>query len=354
MSKSDNLKKIITANLRIYSPGDKIPSRNFLKNKYNASRATIDKIIESLQREGYLFSVKGSGTFLTEKLFVDNNRDISNWGVILPNVASDICPLFLRGIEDFAHEHLIHIIVCNTDNDPAKEKECLLRLAEAAVSGIISIPPILPENNFPVYRQVIDQNIPFVFCVRFIEGLEHIPYVASNDFYGGYLAAKHLINCGYKNIGFISRHHYRTSIDRFCGYTAALHESNMSSIPGHSLLRFDEVEDLRAFYSSAMSLKTPPDAFVCLNDSVAMLLYQVIKESDKAISENIGVIGYDNTNICELLSPKLTSMEFKNYEMGKKAAVTLYKIINKIPDCPDTQLLQPEVVVRESCLGPDD
>lgn len=353
MSKSDELKVLLLDSFRFLAPGTRIPSRNFIRNKYNVSRGTVDKVIDELISDNILYGIKGSGTFISSDSSLDLKNEIINWGVVVPNIMEDICPVFLRGIEDFAQKHSINTIICNTDNDPNKESEYLIRLINTQASGIIIIPTIIPGNNIKTYERVINSNIPFVFCCRFLQGLEHIPFVASNDFYGSYLATKHLLEMGYLNIGFISRYQYQTSIERYCGYTAALLEAGIEPNPDQVILKLNNVEkDLNKFFVASRALKNPPDAFLCHNDRIAMSLFNTLSSCGIKVSDNIGIIGYDNTSLCDLLNPKLTSVDFKNYEMGLKAAEILYKTSNDgTSDFIKTNVLQPSLVIRESCLG---
>ena len=61
------IKKLILSS----KEGSRIPSRNFLSRKYQVARNTIDKAITELEQEGYLNSVKGSGSETINKI-IDN------------------------------------------------------------------------------------------------------------------------------------------------------------------------------------------------------------------------------------------------------------------------------------------
>lgn len=313
----------------------------------------MDKAVAELIDEGVLYSVQGSGTFVAIR--DEEKTGVISWGVVVPNIMDDICPVFLRGIEDFAQKLSINIVICNTDNDTDKEAEYLQRLADSGARGIIIIPTIIPASNHMIYKQLERRNISYVFCNRSIDSMEHVPFIASNDFYGGYCATKHLIKMGYRRIGFVSRYHYRTSMNRFYGYTAALLEAGLAidrSIVAAELPNFQK-NGVRNFLDKVLSLPSPPDAFFCHNDDVAVSLCRELVCRGKRISQDIGVIGYDNTNVCQALEPKLTSMAFRNYEMGAKAADILYDLTcGRKFEGFNTFVFQPELVIRSSCLGP--
>jgi DNA-binding LacI/PurR family transcriptional regulator len=94
------------------------------------------------------------------------------------------------------------------------------------------------------------------------------------------------------------------------------------------------------------------DAVFCFNDKVTQGVYQAIGEAGQRVSDDIGVVGFDDSDICEKSTPAVTSIANKILEQGTKAAEVLYKQINN-EDLSDFQfyLLHPDIVVRESCLG---
>lgn len=355
MTKYRLLKETLYQQIQDMPPNARIPSRHFLCKKYCLSRATVDRALQEMTEEGALYSIRGSGTFVSPRFVETRGSHVMSWGVVVPNIMDDICPVFLRGIEDFAQKLAINIVICNTDNDPEKEAAYLNRLADSGVRGVILIPTIIPSGSRTVFRQLERRGIPYVFCNRTIDGMEHIPFVSSNDFYGGYCATKHLIDNGYRRIGFISRYHYRTSMNRFYGYTAALLEAGLSidrSIVVSELKDFQNA-GVDAFLEMVFRTERPPDAFFCHNDDVAAQVCAAIRARGKRIPQDVGVIGYDNTNVCETLEPKLTSVAFRNYEMGNKAAEILYDLIcGKRLRGFNIFVFQPELVIRSSCLGP--
>lgn len=84
MGVSDRVKNSISQDIEagIYKAGSRLPTRMNLMKKYNISRATIDKVIKQLQKEGQLHSTQGSGTFVAQPtqrqphLYVILNTDI--------------------------------------------------------------------------------------------------------------------------------------------------------------------------------------------------------------------------------------------------------------------------------------
>ncbi|MCM0649355.1 GntR family transcriptional regulator [Clostridium swellfunianum] len=350
------IKRNIIEEIKSMSPNERIASRTDMVKKYNVTRTTIDRAISELIGEGYLYSLNGSGTFVSEREVkaiqqLDEGQAIS-LGIILPNIMNDAYPGILRGIGDVASVNDVNVIICNSDNDADKQAKQISKLIESGVKGLIIVPAISEKKDINSFRLLKERKIPFVFCNRGVDDIE-APKVMSNNFYGGYIATKHLLENGYRNIAYVSRFMYSASVERYQGYVSALYEAGAEL--NEELVVFEETsgEEKHGYNSTKMLLSKDkgkrPDAIFCFNDDIAMGAYEAITEAGLAIGEDVGIVGYDNTSICEMLPAKLTSVRFKTYETGTKAAELLISKMNgeMIPN-NKIVVLQPELKMRES------
>lgn len=202
------IKKLILSS----KEGSRIPSRNFLSRKYQVARNTIDKAITELEQEGYLNSVKGSGTYVTGRF----SRNI-NIGVILPSLMGDVYPQFISGIEDYATANHINVVLLSSESIPEKQKRNVYQMIEMEADGCIIIPIINSEMSFETLDLLKKKKIPFVLCNRSIDGL-NAPFVGTNNHYGAYMATKHLIEGGCRRLSYLSQRKYSTSISRYNGF----------------------------------------------------------------------------------------------------------------------------------------
>jgi DNA-binding LacI/PurR family transcriptional regulator len=334
---------------------EQLPSRPELCKKFDAARLTLDKAINELVAEGVLYSRKGGGTYV-----VGGNGGLAihagtNWGVIVPDVTDLLYAKIVRGVENVAQSYGINIILCNSDSDFDKQEQYIKRLNYSGVSGLIIVPVVSGENrrNYLLDSQLAELKVPFVFCSNSAYGI-NAPTVTSNNFYGGYLATRHLLEKGYRHIAYISQQKYHTSIDRCQGYVAALLENGIE-VNRKIITLEDKSHTQPAGYKMMKNILASDqavDAVFCFCDKIIPGVYQAISEAGLAVSDDIGVIGYDDTDICEKLNPAVTTVAFKSLEVGTKTAEILYKLINK-EDLSDFEFyfFQPELVVRDSCLG---
>ena len=176
----------------------------------------------------------------------------------------------------------------------------------------------------------------------------------SNDFYGGYIATKHLIEKGYRNIAYIAQMKYQTSTERCQGYISALLEQNIKI--NRRLIILSTGDDSRSTYEIAKGLIAEEpyiDAVFCFNDYVAHDVCRAIRDSGLRVSDDIGVIGYDNIASDTSITPQLTSVAYKSMEIGEAAANVLSDLIQGKPTSTNFNfyLFQPSIVERESCCG---
>ncbi|MDO4291736.1 MAG: LacI family DNA-binding transcriptional regulator [Eubacteriales bacterium] len=326
--------------------GSKLASRNFLSRKYEVARNTVDKAIAELEEEGYLLSVKGSGTYVSDK---KPQRSL-NIGVIMPSLVGDIYPKFISGIEKVASAYNINIIVSSSDNFPEKQHENVMRIIKMQADGCIIIPTINSEKTFETFQVLERKKIPFVVCNRSIDGLD-APFVGVNNHYGAYIAARHLAEGGCRILSYFSSHKYSTSIDRYCGFETALTQYQEKVKKGPVILgNYEEAvlkEKIRAVYEK----EEYPDGVVCFDDAMGAALYGILQEKGLLIGDDVKVTGYDDSGICLILPVPLTSVSPEAVEMGKEAVKILRSIIEGTGEKDPFYLIQPRLIVRKSSGG---
>jgi DNA-binding LacI/PurR family transcriptional regulator len=348
------VKERLIEEIRALKPHDRLPSRTALADKYNAARTTIERAISELIGEGYLYARDGSGTYVAERSEgLKPRAGTLSIGLIIPDIMHDTYPGILRGVEDVTNRHDISLVVCNTDNQVDKQSNYIQKLIDAGINGIVIVPAIVGAADLDPFHKLEELNIPVVFCNRGIDGIE-APKVVSNNFYGAYIAVKHLIQSGCRSIAYISRPVYSTSYERYQGYTSALAEAQIPV--REELVLFEPSFDLeRQGYDSVNGMLQSglrPDGIFCFNDGIALGAYEALTKHQLQAGKDIKLIGYDNTSVCERLPVKLSSVKFKTYETGANAAELVVQMLSGETVRKDKiVVLQPELVVRESSIS---
>lgn len=357
MFKYDQVTQMLMDEISHMPPDSKLPSRTELCSKFAVTRTTVDKAISSLTAKGYLRSVKGSGTFITlqsKMSLINENSGPLTWGVIMPDIMDGIYTAILRGVSDIANANNISVVIFNTDNDAKRQHEYVQMLLESGVNGVIIVPAITDEVIPETYTLLKEKNIPFVFCNRNVESMPEIPFVSSNNFYGAYIGTKHLIANGYKKIGFISQKRYSSMLDRYYGYVAAMLEHELPIFSRFVFIEYDNSDGTGDYKISKEMFECDdhPDGVFCACEGMVSHLYRALSDLDIKISDDVGIISYDSSNLCETLNPRLTAVSFQGYNAGYQSALILKDIMFNQPRS-DTNIfiLQPSIDERQSCLG---
>ncbi len=244
MLKRDSIKDMILEEIRKYKTHQLFASRNALRQKYNVSRTTIDRIIEELIADGYLYTIKGSGTYVSPQLAPMKNIHSCEsqyvWAILIPDVRYSVYPGFFSGIEAYAHRYGIDIMICNTDDAEEREFALICRLIAANINGVVIVPT--RRVNIENYQQLIKRGIPIVFWNRVVDELPTVPQICLNNHMGGMIATQHLLDCGYKRIAFLMKGRFRSNMDRYFGYQTALALAGIESRAEYVPLDLDEPE----------------------------------------------------------------------------------------------------------------
>ena len=344
------IKMMLTDMISDMNNGDRLPSRTVLSKKLDSSRATIDKAIKELTEEGMLQSRFGSGTYVARHL-EGVVSDVENWCLIVPDVSEAIYAGLASGVENGARERKANVILCNSESNAEKQAVYIERLILAGIAGFIIVPVVTKNvmENIGLYRSLCRARIPFVFCNRDVEGVS-APIVKSNDYYGGYIATLHLLDRGHRNIAFLARQRYRTSIDRCQGYISALLQRNIEINRQRIVLQEDSPnEDTCAELIHRMKAGLEVDAVFCFNDYLALRLIKMLASQGIRVPEDIALVGYDNINAGAAATPSLTSVAYKTGDIGRMAARVLGKLIDgKGREGFEYYLMQPEIIIRQS------
>lgn len=191
-------------------------------------------------------------------------------------------------------------------------------------------------------------NIPIVLIDSYVSN-SNICNVGLEDFNGGYLATKYLIDHGHKNIAFASPFIKYTGVvsERFEGYKKALKEANIQL---NTDIIFEQELDTDTTISLGESLSKRDDitAIFATADILAAGIMTGIKKAGKSVPEDISIIGFDDINLCNLISPNLTTI---HQDAPLKGELAVNYIIDKLEGKTISNketILPVKIVERES------
>ncbi len=183
-------------------------------------------------------------------------------GLLISDIANSFFVHAVRVIEDLAHENGYNVILCNTDEDPAKEAEFLRVLMERRVDGISLARTAAKE----AIQEVGWGHIPLVLFDRRLPGMA-ISSVTVDGVTGGRLVTQYLLELRHRRIGVIHGPLVRShGVGRLQGYQEALQEAGVQ--PDPALIRAGTFKQASgyALAQQLLTLTPPPSALFCTNN----------------------------------------------------------------------------------------
>jgi LacI family transcriptional regulator len=267
-------------------------------------------------------------------------------GLIIPNIQNSFFADLARGVEDVAYKSNYAVLLCNYDEDEAKERFYLDVMQAESVDGII-LPPIHEDD--PAVLQVVRNGVPVV-CVDRALSSGNLDKVEVDNHTGALKAVEHIIAQGHKRIGLIGGPaDSSTGRERLRGYKDA---HALAGLPVKSeLVRFGDFkqESGQTLAHELLSLADPPTALFTCNGLMTAGALEAISARGLRIPRQIAIVGFDELPLSSVFNPPLTVVRQPAYEVGKYAAELLLKRIEDSKRPATSLKLMPELIVRKSC-----
>lgn len=345
---ADDLRQKI--NLQVFKMNEAIPSEFQLQKQYEVSRHTIRQSISLLVNEGYLRKEKGSGTYVDNvfKQEVRSFEENKTIGVITTYVSDYIFPTIIRGIEKTLSENGFSLLLSSTNNNYQQEKDCLEKMMQQNVQGLIIEPTKSNQYNpnLALYTQLRDQGIPMVMINATYEELS-IPRISVNDELGGFLATDYLMKQNHRNILLITKIDDLQGKYRMKGFIRAS-EENKIMFKSENIMTYTTETKSEMLKQAVEQIETYHfTGVVCYNDELASVLNQKLIEKNINIPDNISIIGNDNSTLGQMGSIALTTLDHPKEALGIDAANWIVKSI-QLESIQDDITYTPELIERSS------
>ena len=273
-------------------------------------------------------------------------------GLIIPNNTNPYFSEVARGIEDSCYAAGYSVILCNSDDDPAKQRDYLNMLLSKRCDGLIVAMLGLADGE--LLRKM---KVPAVLLDRARKDLAEdlaIDLVAVDNVGGGALAAQHLLALGRKRIACIGGpEEIAVSRERIAGLRQTLMQADIAL--SDALCVYGDFTS-GGGYAAACALldiesSQRPDAIFCCNDLMAIGALRAAAERNIAVPEALAVVGFDDINLAQFVHPTLTSVAQNTRRLGQLTAECLLARIAR-PDLDSQQhTIAPELHIRGSTVS---
>jgi len=305
------------------------------KNVNPVTRAKVQKVIDEL---GYVPSAVARGL---------RSKRTRSLALVVSDVTNVFFTTVARGVEDVAQEQDYSVLLCNTDEDQAKQDRYIDFLISQQVDGVIIAPYAWDARHLDKLRR---RRIPTVIIDRRIDGWD-VDSVTSDSVSGDRALVKHLIDLGHTSIALISGPtSTSTAEDRVAGYCLAFAQAGLevdTRLIRQGEYRTTSGEELAG---ELLDEGLRPTAIFAANNVIAVGVVDALEKRNLRIPQDIALVCYDDLPNASHLFPFLTVVTQPAYDMGANAAqLLLSRLDSEVELQPRHVVLPSRLIVRYSC-----
>jgi LacI family transcriptional regulator len=207
--------------------------------------------------------------------------------LLIPDIENPFFTALARGVEDRAQQSGYSVVLCNTDDDPAKELHYLQIAASENMAGVI----LAPASDEADLGAIVSLGRPVVAVDR------TTPYpidaVKIDNRAAGIAATEALFDAGYRRVACIAGPAgIETTEERFLGWRSVVARRS-DGVPDSYLQHANyRVDGGRSAMTALLALEVPPDAVVTTNNLMAVGALQVLSEMGiTALEFGMSVVG---------------------------------------------------------------
>ena len=290
-------------------PGEKAPSEQALATRFKINKTTCNKAVAMLVADGYLARRIGAGTYAVEE-FAKNAPMI---GVLINLRPGSFFAHLLVGIQEEAASRGYGVLFFQSPTGEFDVEKFRQYVLATGIKGLVINRPFV--KPFPkVHNIYLNTAAPVG---------EVLDQVQTDDFHGGYLLGRHLVEMGHRHVAFISQDVLRHDLlERARGFQKAIDESKLKELSAklHSFSKSEH--NLSSVLQKIFRSDHRITAIAFDSIHVASEGFRIIKRLNLALSENISIVGFGDLEPGEQ-TVRLTTIQQHPLVLGHTAAGTL-------------------------------
>lgn len=306
-----------------------------LQGSPKVSPNTRNRINEAIEKLNY-HPNKLAQNFRTQRT--------NNILIILPELGNTFYAEILAGIESVVNKQGYKILIVSSHGQPALEASLYSMLEEKQVDGVINFSASLPAE---VMHKYANQHPVIIACRKLLDG--NLPNVAIDNEKASFDIVNYMLNLGHKRFCYLAGpSELPLYNDRLLGFRRALALRNIT-VDENLILHCEPT--IQGGYDNVTKLLNRGASFSALvasGDTLAIGAIRALNRFGRAVPSECAVVGFDDIELSSIFSPSLTTVRQPHRQIGIRSAEQLLNIIGggEPPLC--TEILNYELVIRES------
>ncbi|ADI26585.1 LacI family DNA-binding transcriptional regulator [Geobacillus sp. C56-T3] len=332
------MKKVTMADVAKLANVSKSTVSQYLNKRYEyMSEETRKRIAEAIEELGYQPNI------IARSL---KQKTTATIGVIVFNMLHMLTTQVLHAIEEECQKRGFQVIVCNSGDDPDKEKTYIETLLAKQVDGMIVFPT---GKNEEVYRRLVEERFPLVFVDRMVPGVG-ADSVLLDNFAAAEMAVDYFASNGYGRIAIVTPPLVPYNVprmERLEGFRAAMRKRGLD-VEERNIIAADPGA-LPEVLKQRFAEPKRPNALFAINDLTLMGVLRFVKETGIRMPDELAIINIDDVPFADIYTPALTTIAQPTFVMGKKAAERVFDQMKaKKTDGPRVFRFSPVLMERTS------
>jgi LacI family transcriptional regulator len=267
-------------------------------------------------------------------------------GVIVSDLGNQFYARLAAGIEQVLRERGYHMVIVGDNSDGSEELTAARTFLAMHAPGVI-ITPGAPDATAFLLRR----GVPVVEVDRRMSE-QPCDAVVIDNVRGGRMAVEHLLALGHTRIAHLGvRTDFTSDAGRLEGYRQA-HAAAGVQVDERLVLRVALHDETVAERITGLLARESPTAIFAANNILAMQAWRAIRSRGLALPDDVSLVGFDDVQWMEMVSPAITVVDQPTFELGRRAAALLLRRLEEPVSAPTAELLQPSLLVRASTAPP--
>ncbi len=298
---------------------------------------TRAKVEAELRRQRYVYNRTAANL---------RRRTSSSIALVINDLSNPFFAEFASGVDEALGGKGYVTLLGSTGESPERQQAVLTTLMEHTPTGFILSPA--EGSDAAQLRQVLGTHANVLLFNRELPGADW-DFLTMDNQQGAYLATRHLIERGHRQIAFFGGHADSSSChQRRAGYQQALAEAGLQVRPQWMIESAPNRLEAAARTGELFLDSERPSAAVCYNDTVALGLMLGLTSRGIRPGGDFAVTGFDDISEAAVAVPPLTTLIADPRERGRQAAALLLQRLDD-PDAPPMRTVAPvQLRIRES------
>ncbi|TDN95058.1 LacI family transcriptional regulator [Salegentibacter sp. 24] len=244
---------------------------------------------------------------------------------MVEDISNQFFASIARIIEDLAYKKGYKVIFCSNENNDEKARDLINIFKHRQIDGYIIIPSPGIENDI---RSLIEEGIPVVLFDRYFPSLD-TNYVVIDNEHASYQGTKHLIENGYKKIGFITIDTQQNQmVNRMRGYQIAVEEKDLNS----NILRIafhENGQDQKKLKIKKFLEANDLDAILFSTNYLTQSGLEVLHESFPELLGKLGILTFDDHEFFKIHTPSISAISQPKKEIAVNLMNVMLQLLKK-------------------------